>query len=391
MLNTISSFNVLYFVYFLHLLLLQHGDIERNPGPQSDQIKNLSCCHWNVNSRGGSRTAATFKMERFVIIANGFQPLTIITKRSILDVAAVLDPPLNSLVAQNLSEISQLEAYNSLYKHDFICISETYFDSSILEGYSSFQLDGYKVIRADHLSNTKRGGVCIYYKESRSVRALNLINLSECIICEVSIQNCKGYIGVIYRSPSQNTTEFEEFLSNFEDILNTTASSSSLFTIILGDFNAGSSFSWKNDKTTVEGACLEALTSLHGFHQLISESTHLLPTSTSCIDLIFTDQSNLVVDSGIHSSLNPKCYHQITYCKLNLNIKYPLPYQHLVWDYKRANIESIKSSIELVNWKTLFHNKTVHKQVSIFNETLMNIFSNFIPNKYVTFDDRDPS
>ena len=41
--------------------------------------------------RGGSRTAATSKMERFVIIVNGFQPLTIITKRSILDVAAVLD------------------------------------------------------------------------------------------------------------------------------------------------------------------------------------------------------------------------------------------------------------------------------------------------------------
>ena len=33
-------------------------------------------------------------MERFVIIINGFQPLTIITKRSILDVVAVLDPPL---------------------------------------------------------------------------------------------------------------------------------------------------------------------------------------------------------------------------------------------------------------------------------------------------------
>ena len=35
-------------------------------------------------------------MERFVIIVNGFQPLTIITKRSILDVVAVLDPPLES-------------------------------------------------------------------------------------------------------------------------------------------------------------------------------------------------------------------------------------------------------------------------------------------------------
>ena len=44
--------------------------------------------------RGGSRTAAISKMELFVIIVNGFQPLTVIKKCSILDIAAVLDPPL---------------------------------------------------------------------------------------------------------------------------------------------------------------------------------------------------------------------------------------------------------------------------------------------------------
>ena len=45
-------------------------------------------------SRGGYRTAAASKMERFVIIVNGWKPLTVIIERSILDVAAVLDPPL---------------------------------------------------------------------------------------------------------------------------------------------------------------------------------------------------------------------------------------------------------------------------------------------------------
>ena len=45
-------------------------------------------------SRGRSRTAATSKMQLFVIIVNGYQPLTIITKCSILDVASVLDPSL---------------------------------------------------------------------------------------------------------------------------------------------------------------------------------------------------------------------------------------------------------------------------------------------------------
>ena len=50
--------------------------------------------------RGGSRAAATCKMERFVIIVNGFQPLTIITKHPILDVEAILDPPLKTIFSK---------------------------------------------------------------------------------------------------------------------------------------------------------------------------------------------------------------------------------------------------------------------------------------------------
>ena len=49
-----------------------------------------------MDTRGGSRTAATSKMERFLIIVNDWKPLPIITRRSILDVAAVLDPPLGT-------------------------------------------------------------------------------------------------------------------------------------------------------------------------------------------------------------------------------------------------------------------------------------------------------
>ena len=50
-------------------------------------------------TRSGSRTATTSKMEHFVIIVNGWKPLNIITKSSILDVAAALYPPLNICTA----------------------------------------------------------------------------------------------------------------------------------------------------------------------------------------------------------------------------------------------------------------------------------------------------
>ena len=43
-----------------------------------------------------------------------------------------------------------------------------------------------------------------------------------------------------------------------------------------------------------------------------------------------------------------------------------------------------------MNWNFLFSNKSVHEQVTIFNQTLMNIFSNYIPNKLITIDDKDP-
>ena len=63
-------------------------------------------------------------------------------------------------------------------------------------------MEGYYLIRSDHPSNTNRGGVCIYYKESLGVRVVNITSLTECLICEVTMQNKKGYAVVVYRSPS---------------------------------------------------------------------------------------------------------------------------------------------------------------------------------------------
>ena len=58
--------------------------------------------------RGGYRAAAASKMKCFVIIVNSFQPLTIITKYSTLDVAAVLDPPLGWIMTAILEKTDLL-------------------------------------------------------------------------------------------------------------------------------------------------------------------------------------------------------------------------------------------------------------------------------------------
>ena len=105
---------------------------------------------------------------------------------------------------------------------------------------------------------------------------------------------------------------------------------------------------------------------LYGLNQLITMPKHILERSSSCIDLIFTNQPNLIIDSGIHPPIHPKCHHQIIYSKLNFKIEYPPPYTREVWDYSGAETDLINLSIESFDWPKLFLAKDVHETSSAF-------------------------
>ena len=44
----------------------------------------------------------------------------------------------------------------------------------------------------------------------------------------------------------------------------------------------------------------------------------------------------------------------------------------------------------MVNWERLFDKKDLNAQVIALNETILNVFRNYVPNKYITVDDKDP-
>ena len=127
--------------------------------------------------------------------------------------------------------------------------------------------------------------------------------------------------------PSQSKDDFEAFANNFELNIDTAIANNTFLIAVLGDFNANSNLWFKGDKSTYEGSKIDVFTSTFGLQQINNELTHIIGDSSSCIDLIFTSQPNLVMESGVHSSLHPNCYHQITYAKFNLKIHYPPPYE----------------------------------------------------------------
>ena len=119
----------------------QSGDIEMNPGPKPNPCHSFSICHWNRNS----------------------------------------------LATHNYLKVSLLRAYVAIEKFDVVCLSETYLDSSNLSDDDNFYLPGYNLVRADHPSNAKKGGVCIYFKNSVPLKVLDIQLLQECINFEIKI------------------------------------------------------------------------------------------------------------------------------------------------------------------------------------------------------------
>ena len=287
-----------------------------------------------------------------------------------------------------ISKVYYQKSFNALHNYELICLSEMYLSPSVSSTLNSFNIDGYNIVRSDHPSGSKRGGVCCYFKESLPIRILKITPMTECLVLEMLYNNKLVIVSVIYRSPSQSSQEFAQFEMLFSQLLNDITSKKPFFSIILGDFSARSKCWWSLDKQSKEGDSLFLISSTSGYTQLINSATHIIGNSSSCIDLIFTQQPNLVTSSGVHASLHNNCHHQITFAHINLLIEYPPPYHRLIWDYSNADILNIRKSISSINWSHLFFDNHIEIQVSISEECVLNAFKNSVPNKDVVFDDK---
>ena len=272
--------------------------------------------------------------------------------------------------------------YNSVYNYDIIALSETYLDSSIPN--ESISLTGFSkdIYRGDHPNDVKRGGVCLYFKDSLAI-------LDECIISELTIGRKKVFFVVVYRSPSQNSESFYSFLENLELIIQNLKNKRPHYMILTGDFNCKSDSWWVEDEVTTEGTKLSKLCESYCLNQLIEEPTHILGNSLSCIELIITDQPNLFVDSGEYSSLYAKSHHQIVFGVVNSSVPRPPPYKRTIWEYDKANMAMIKHDLPSINWYGMFDELDFNQAVDSFTTFLLSVIARHVPNREITCCARD--
>ena len=233
-------------------------------------------------------------------------------------------------------------------------------------------------MRCDHPSDSRKGGVCVYYKNYLPlIERPDITCLNECSVCELRFGNKKCFITLLYRSPSQTPDEFSVFKRDLEETIININNNSPFISLLIGDFNARNSNWWANDINNACGLDIDTITSHNGLYQMIDKPTHILPGSASCIDLLFTNEPGLITNSGVHPSLFPRCHHQIIFAKFNFKIHFPPAYERLIWDFSKANVEGIKASLSSINWNTSLKGLNVNDQVEFLTNCIKNIFKNF--------------
>ena len=186
-------------------MLMLSGDVEPNPGSDT-----LSFCYWN----------------------------------------------LNSIIAYDFLRVSLIETYNSICNHDLIGVVGTHLDDTIDEERQI--LKGYDLSTNNHPSNTKRGRVGLYIKETLpKTNRTDIMTLPECVVCELCPDRKKYFFVVVYRSPSQDQQESENFMFNFELMLSKMSTENPYAVIITRDFNYRSTQWWANDNENDEGKSFE--------------------------------------------------------------------------------------------------------------------------------------
>ena len=197
----------------------------------------------------------------------------------------------------------------------------------------------------------------------------------------------------MYRNPKHtaDSTEFANFITNLSDLYSKILLENPYMTIFTGDFNAQSDQWWFDGGSNNQGTQLNILFSELGLSQLISEPTHFRDhCNPTCIDLIICDQPNLVFDSGVRSSLDESCKHQLTFCKFVTKIPKIPPTRRVIWQYQKAKPDLIQRAMKSLDWNVYLSNKTPDAQVKCLNETILNIMKNFVPSSSISSHSDEP-
>ena len=238
--------------------------------------------------------------------------------------------------------IDELRILLANYPLDVISINETRLDQGILN--SEIYIPGYKIVRRDR--NRNGGGVCFYIKTAINYFVctdLNINNL-ENLCLEIRKPNSKLFVIVVcYRPPNSPNAVFSS-LENHIGCLD----SENVKSYLMGDMNCNMALMFDTNSHL-----LSDITDLYGLHQLIDEPTCITDTTSTLIDLIYTNCPDKVVCSGVcHVSISD---HSLIFAYRKLLIGVASKRHNTIEyrSFKNFSRDYFRSNIASENWDAL--------------------------------------
>ena len=232
---------------------------------------------------------------------------------------------------------------------DVLAINETWLDSTISN--NELYIPGYDIIRRDRVFSSADGktygGVCFYVRSSVNFIQRNDMSIDdlENLCIQIQKPNSKPFlVATWYRPPNSSVDKFDYF-ETFIDMLD--AENAEYYS--LGDLNCdlGSTALESSSRSLI------GITELYGLHQLISEPTRITETSSTMIDLIFTNTPDKIVCSGVsHVGISD---HSLIYAfrKLSTGLHNKGHSTVNYRKFKNFNSESFRNDTCSQNWDVL--------------------------------------
>lgn len=202
-----------------------------------------------------------------------------------------------------LAHIDEIKYFISLNNPAVLCLTESRITSDIDD--FEILIDNYKLVRLNSESRFT-GGVVYYIRWDIEYKYIS----SHCIdknvwflVVKVKINHEYYTIAGIYHSPSASHSLFLNFLENWmeQNMLNTEGT-----LLVLGDFNVN----WLSDDYTytkrLKTCCID-----YGLKQIVQTPTHIFENGATIIDLVITNNFDLVAKVLDEPNISDHCIIKI--------------------------------------------------------------------------------
>jgi len=246
-----------------------------------------------------------------------------------------------------------------------------------------YSIDNYTLMFSQRNSG-RGGGVGFYVKNGHDAKTCTNLSLFhdkifECLTIELMFNKKKHYLCNIYRSPSANTVQCENFLEFLDDTLSKMNGSVSPYLVFLESnfnlFKIASNISTQNYLETLHN---------NGFLQIIKKATRIQGQNISSIDHICVKNCNASSISGtIISDLSDHFinFFQLSEEKVSNENKIKVSRNMCT-----ANMTSFRNALEKISWNSVLALNDVNVAFEDFWATFEALYDIYFPLTHSKFN-----